>query len=948
MGTYTSFISENIAPYAAHHIGVYDSQGTKIGRIKIDNFKPEYGERLLRFGALSDVHNSGSLGSNYEVSEDFQNALAWLNQKESIAFTCITGDLTYNGNQTAEYELFCTNRDALSGGTPVYACTGNHDASSGLNETMWKQYIGSDPTYYFYNEQANAYFVFFSMNKWSLGSSGTPYKEEDIALLNKWIPKMTKFSKVFIFTHLFFPDRAGNFKHIYPSGNWLGGSQLTAIEAIADANPNCVWLSGHSHWKWHLQQYETTANIAHNSANNSYALHLPSCGYPIDSDGVSTRTSKPGESEGAVIDVYKDYVDVRAMVFKDTGDSTWTNNYIPIGQYRLNMPTPETLKNVNILTWQEGGIDSTTGQEATASSTFRTSYIDINNIYGYYLSARNMTNLIFYAYDANHNFLGQCKKFLAENNDPEFYNDELINKDITMSLRYSYDNTAYVRGVTISTDTLAELSKDIRITTTKLYENYLQSQYFFEGSTARTGQFVIQNLEDGYILVTAPTLEKLGNFVRTASWYSGCTHATLKVEDVIWIQEPTNPEAKSKLGFCETNSGTSTNYTLSSTDNLRFAYPTSGAEFNIATAYLNIGEAPVSFKMKAILYYLPESESEIILGAEYVRAENTYVDSNKTSDTPSESIQESIDSQNNVTLSFQFSASTNSQGYILCRGDSTITANTSKVYWTYDSLVITNKDGTDITNSVLSTSKLGFYYYNGTNQYSFSNYGYTTYKSNRNSVSKYGIQFNISSSYYNADDGNYAIDTYGPFTITFTNLKLYTTDPGSQEPSVEPSSEPSVEPTTYVTDDMIEVNTGKKNAASTLNASYTTSGSNHILSFQFPAVSGAQGIVINNGSSLSAPVSWAYDQVKIYNKNNVDITTNVSNTGYFGFYTPQYVLSTTGTISSSSPLTNKTASGLTGIQFNISSSYPTTTNADYSPITTYGPFTVEFTNLRIS
>lgn len=32
----------------------------------------------------------------------------------------------------------------------------------------------------------------------------------------------------------------------------------------------------------------------------------------------------------------------------------------------------------------------------------------------------------------------------------------------------------------------------------------------------------------------------------------------------------------------------------------------------------------------------------------------------------------------------------------------------------------------------------------------------------------------------------------------------------------------------------------------------------------------------------------------------------------------------------------------------IAGSYPTTTNADYSPITTYGPFTVEFTNLRIS
>ena len=67
-------------------------------------------------------------------------------------------------------------------------------------------------------------FVFLSMNKWSLGTSGVPYTEDDITLMEKWIPKMSKFSKVFIFTHLFFPDRAGNFKELYPSGNWLSGT----------------------------------------------------------------------------------------------------------------------------------------------------------------------------------------------------------------------------------------------------------------------------------------------------------------------------------------------------------------------------------------------------------------------------------------------------------------------------------------------------------------------------------------------------------------------------------------------------------------------------------------------------------------------------------------------------------------------------------------------------
>ena len=42
---YENFINENIAPYAATKIGVYDSEGNKVGVIPLGNFKPEYGDR---------------------------------------------------------------------------------------------------------------------------------------------------------------------------------------------------------------------------------------------------------------------------------------------------------------------------------------------------------------------------------------------------------------------------------------------------------------------------------------------------------------------------------------------------------------------------------------------------------------------------------------------------------------------------------------------------------------------------------------------------------------------------------------------------------------------------------------------------------------------------------------------------------------------------------------
>ena len=53
---YDSFINENAAPFVAEGIGVFDADGNLVGKIPVDNFKPNYGTRLLRFGLLSDVH----------------------------------------------------------------------------------------------------------------------------------------------------------------------------------------------------------------------------------------------------------------------------------------------------------------------------------------------------------------------------------------------------------------------------------------------------------------------------------------------------------------------------------------------------------------------------------------------------------------------------------------------------------------------------------------------------------------------------------------------------------------------------------------------------------------------------------------------------------------------------------------------------------------------------
>lgn len=368
---YEDFINENIAPYAATKIGVYDSEGNKVGVIPLGNFKPEYGDRLYRFGVLSDVHNQSDQLA--ESTADLQRALSIFNEKESVIMTCICGDISQNGT-ASEFGIYKNNVDAKSPNTPVYTTVGNHDAtSSGLNLDNWNTYTGNHGRS-FEVTQGNDHFLFFGMNYWSLGGDGTPYIEEDMAWLEEKLETYRN-ERCFIFTHLFFPDRAGNLNGIYPPGNWLGGAQLTRIQGLCDHYKNTIWFSGHSHWKWYLQKYQDRANIYRN--NCGWCVHIPSCASPIDSNG-SSRVSMPLESEGAIVDVYENYIDIRGMDLKN-------EKYLPIAQYRLDttlveIPAKDTPgEGQTGLTWHyDTLIDKNNGSISTSTSYCASDFIEVN------------------------------------------------------------------------------------------------------------------------------------------------------------------------------------------------------------------------------------------------------------------------------------------------------------------------------------------------------------------------------------------------------------------------------------------------------------------------------------------------------------------------------------------------------------------------------------------
>jgi predicted MPP superfamily phosphohydrolase len=131
---YKDFIPENVALSNTRRIGIYDSNGNRVGQIPLGSLtSPSMGQKQYSFGVLSDVHIVYSTATT-----DFQKALTYLNNDIDVAFTCIAGDLTDNGTaeQLAQYKAVV---DAYSPDTQVYAIAGNHEAYS-TQPTLLEQY----------------------------------------------------------------------------------------------------------------------------------------------------------------------------------------------------------------------------------------------------------------------------------------------------------------------------------------------------------------------------------------------------------------------------------------------------------------------------------------------------------------------------------------------------------------------------------------------------------------------------------------------------------------------------------------------------------------------------------------------------------------------------------------------------------------------------------------
>lgn len=336
MATYDDFIDANVAPYEADAIAIYDEADVKVGTIAINGIKADNSGLLYSVGMLSDVHlNTQNSAYGNDASEDFDRALKFFNGTAvNAAFTAICGDISEHGTEAefAKYKEIV----AANSSIPVYTTTGNHDCvqnAAAIDEMLWKQYTDHGLTYEISKALPNGktdHFLFLGMSAWK-DNLADPYTLANLIWLKSKLESY-KNERCFVITHLFFPEGAGNLLGIYPEGNWLKGSQLRELKAQCERYKNAIWFSGHSHWKWSLQKFEDSANV-YRIPGAGWTVHIPSCAKPSDSDGVigssSARQEKLVQSEGAVINVYANHIDV-------LGVDLTNGKYLPVATYRLD------------------------------------------------------------------------------------------------------------------------------------------------------------------------------------------------------------------------------------------------------------------------------------------------------------------------------------------------------------------------------------------------------------------------------------------------------------------------------------------------------------------------------------------------------------------------------------------------------------------------------------
>ena len=316
MRKYASLIEQNTAPNGVEYIGVYDTYGFKVGRIKVAGLGfPETGKKLYSFGAVADIHLQAET-----AQDDFQKALVFFNEAEKVDFICVCGDLS-NSGLVAEHRPYRNIINAYSPNTPVYECTGNHDVVDVAGGTIGT--ITGNPLYYTFT-QGNDLFVMFGMYGWA-GQSGEIFTAEQLQWLYETL-EANRNKRVFVFQHCFRSDGSGKPYSNSPTGDLLNSEKGNVFKSLMEHYTNVLWFHGHSHMDFDSQENCYYAN--YDRMFGCHSIHIPSLALPRDYQD-NKYVNVFADSEGYVVDVYESGIHLRGRDFV-------MDKFLPIASYWID------------------------------------------------------------------------------------------------------------------------------------------------------------------------------------------------------------------------------------------------------------------------------------------------------------------------------------------------------------------------------------------------------------------------------------------------------------------------------------------------------------------------------------------------------------------------------------------------------------------------------------
>lgn len=313
---YSHFIKENVAPKGARQIEVHNDKGVKVGVIPLGGLAfPQAGERLFSFLLLSDVHVV------YNTAEaDLRRALTYAANNNDISFTCIAGDLTDKGT-TEQLTIFTNVVTECANGKPVYACAGNHEYYTTTSNSYLEQYTGHPLCYSF--TRGDHVFLMVGV---SSGTVGEIFANNQLQWLYEQL-EVNRDKHCWIIEHILCPEGSGDILALYPYSK-LTGTEGQSFKSLLKHYKNAIYVHGHSHMQFSMQQYGMTAN--YDKVFGVHSIHVPSCAVPRkpSADAPTYETYYEG-SEGYVVDVYENGIHLRGRDFVK-------GEFLPIASYWLD------------------------------------------------------------------------------------------------------------------------------------------------------------------------------------------------------------------------------------------------------------------------------------------------------------------------------------------------------------------------------------------------------------------------------------------------------------------------------------------------------------------------------------------------------------------------------------------------------------------------------------